>query len=176
MFITSLLDFIFFCEISHFLCFSYFLMGDIPPPNNSHNISPASSGIQGRAMSENQQYHRSVNENLTEIHEIPPNVDVIQYLRDQAQSRRITLTVLSGSGSVSEVLLRISGSERPLGLQEFMTITSFSGTCLFSAEGPSPVDSFVAGVARLSSQIVGGSAYKIVTAGPVTLIVMITQI
>ena len=151
-------------------------MGDSPPTNNSRNISPASSGIQGPAMSENQQYLRSLNQNLTEIHEVPPNVDVIQYLRKQAQSRRISLTVLSGSGSVSEIVLGISGSERPLGFQEFMTITSFSGTCLFSAEGPSPVDSFVVGVARLNSQVIGGSAYKIVTAGPVIVIVMITEI
>ncbi|KAL1802216.1 hypothetical protein ACET3Z_030863 [Daucus carota] len=69
------------------------------------------------------------------------------------ESRHSQEEYLSGSGSVSEIVVGIPGSERPLGLQEFMTITSFSGTCLFSAEGTSPVDSFVVGVARLNSQV-----------------------
>lgn len=103
--------------------------------------------------------------------EFPPNCEIISWLLRYARGRNISLAVVGGFGSISEVVLK------PVGAQQLsrayrdgiMVMNSMSGTYIYSPAEPSPSHSFFnVKATRNHGEIIGG-ALKIVTGGHVVL-------
>lgn len=103
--------------------------------------------------------------------EFPPNCEIISWLLRYAQGRNISLAVVSGCGSVSEVVFAPAQSQQLSRAYRdgIMAMLSMSGTYINSPTEPSPSHSFFnVKVARNREEITGG-ALKIVTSGHVVL-------
>lgn len=107
--------------------------------------------------------------------EIPPGSDVVEWMKQFAQSRNICVNVLGGSGMVQQVAISHLLSH-PVILAEKLTLISFSGTAgIFSPLEPSRCCSFTAALGRLNGTVVGGTLTSLITYGPVLLNVLISK-
>lgn len=107
---------------------------------------------------------------------VPPSVDVMQWLASYAQSRRVSLSVLSGSGPISQVTLKHTGSPLPpQSYMEELNLVSFSGTLVIhpSAEQSFRVCFFNGALARKNGALLGGSIFEMIASAPLELSVFI---
>ncbi|KAK1381369.1 hypothetical protein POM88_028114 [Heracleum sosnowskyi] len=107
---------------------------------------------------------------------VPHGVNIIQWVEGFAQHEGVSLAILNGSGSISEVALKHEGSQFPS--QEFkeqLNLVSFSGAYILSPSGggSSTTQFFNASLVRDDCSVVSGSALHMVALGRVLLSVFI---
>lgn len=108
--------------------------------------------------------------------EVPPGVNIIQWVEGFAQSKGVSLAILTGKGSISEVVLKHKGSQLPSQeYKEELDLVSFSGAYILSPSGggSSATSFFNASLLRNDGSAVKGSTLHMVGFGPIQLSVFI---
>ncbi|KAK1367234.1 hypothetical protein POM88_042795 [Heracleum sosnowskyi] len=108
--------------------------------------------------------------------EIPPGSEVIEWLRQFAQSRNIFMNVIGGSGIFSQAVISHMPSEHPKILSENLCLVSFRGTVgKISPLEPFGSCSFSASLGRLNGSVVGGTLWRLVSLAPVVVNALISK-
>ncbi|KAK1367064.1 hypothetical protein POM88_042625 [Heracleum sosnowskyi] len=108
--------------------------------------------------------------------EIPPGSEVVEWLRQFAQSRNIYMDVIGGSGIFSQAVISYMPSEQPNMLSENLCLVSFGGTVgKISHLEPFGSCSFAASLGRLNGDIVGGTLWRLVSLTPVVVTALISK-
>lgn len=108
--------------------------------------------------------------------EIPPGSEVVEWLKQFAQSRNVFMNVLGGSGIVSQAAI----SQLPLDPQtifsEKLCLISFSGTAgQISPSDPPGSGSFTASFGRVNGAVIGGMLWRLVSLGPMAVTAVISE-
>lgn len=103
---------------------------------------------------------------------VPDGYNIIQWVEGFALHYRVSFAILTGSGSISKVVLKQKGSQLPS--QEFkgrhLDLVSFSGVYVLSPSGEGSSTNFFNASLRLGDgRVVSGSALHMVADGPVLL-------
>ncbi|KAK1403157.1 hypothetical protein POM88_002762 [Heracleum sosnowskyi] len=140
---------------------------------------PSSKRPRGRPIGSKNKPKREVNNNISPspttnqiIIQVPPKVNIIQWVVSFAQQHGVSLAILRGSGSISEVNLKQTGSQIPSRVfMEEMNLISFSGVYLFSSSvGVSSTTNFFnALLGQRNGSVVAGSVLGMLSFGPVML-------
>lgn len=105
--------------------------------------------------------------------EIPPGVDIIKWVGHFAQSKNVSVTVLSGSGCLSEVVMCPRPQGGPVKFFERLNLMSLSG--FFSMSETSVPFSYIATFAKMDGTVIGGLVCSLVTMAPVVLTMLISN-
>lgn len=107
--------------------------------------------------------------------QLPPKVNIIQWVANFAHQNKVSVAILTGSGSISEVTLKCMGTQLPpQAFIEELNLISFSGVYIISpsAGGSTTTNFFNATLARKNGSVIGGSALHMVASVPILLYVL----
>lgn len=107
--------------------------------------------------------------------EIPSGVDIIEWLGQYSQSKKVYVNVIGGFGLLSEVAVRLGSQPDLVIFCEPITLMSLAGfSCKFSPSEPVSC-SYTATLGRLNGTAIGGTVYRLITRAPVVLTAMLSN-
>lgn len=103
--------------------------------------------------------------------EIPSGVDIIEWVGHYAQSTKVSVAVLGGSGLLSEVAICPRPQAGQVKFFERLHLISLSG--FFKMSQTSVSSSYAATFSRMDGTVIAGSVSSLVTMTPVILTMLI---
>ncbi|KAK1367182.1 hypothetical protein POM88_042743 [Heracleum sosnowskyi] len=101
------------------------------------------------------------------VFQIPPGVDIIAWVGNFAQSKKVYVNVLGGSGLLSEVAICLNQKLGPINFSERFNLMSLTGSFCMSETFVSSY--FAALLARMDGTVIAGSVSRLITMTPVVL-------